>query len=132
MNKELWNLAKEISERNYTIKLQADILSNGNPIHFGCVIEFSGCMAQGETPEKFSENIKQAAREYVYALLMEELDVPEPMEESKSVGGDGHSISYVAYSKPLQNTITFDFQKVSEPQVQIVPVFLDSSGNVIG
>ena len=50
----------------------------GEPCFMASHPELPGCMAQGDTPAEAVNNLTEARRDYISALLSENIDVPTP------------------------------------------------------
>jgi len=50
----------------------------GEPCFMASHPELPGCMAQGDTPEEAVKNLTEARRDYISALLSENIEVPTP------------------------------------------------------
>jgi predicted RNase H-like HicB family nuclease len=78
MNKELWQKAIEIAAKNYSVVTFEEKDSNGQPIFLARIQEFYGCMAQGNSKEEALENLREASIDYIYSLLIDNLEIPQP------------------------------------------------------
>ncbi len=71
-------MATWLASRPYSVELVEERLSNGKPVWMAYSRELVGCKAHGETRHGAIENLKDARREYILSLLVDEMDVPEP------------------------------------------------------
>jgi predicted RNase H-like HicB family nuclease len=78
MNNELMEKAAKLAARNYTLSLFNDETVGEKTIYLAKSSELYGCMAQGETLEEAIKNLEEARVDYIYSLLEDGLDVPEP------------------------------------------------------
>jgi predicted RNase H-like HicB family nuclease len=79
MNKELWQKAEEIANKDYAIIVTEEKASSGQSIFLAKTPELYGCMAQGLSIEDAKANLKDARIDYIYSLLKDDLKIPEPM-----------------------------------------------------
>src|SRR6476646_1197755 len=84
MNKELWEKAQTLSNREYSITIEQDTLLNDQKVFLIRHPELPGCKAQGKTINKAKANLDEARLEYIYALLESGLAVPEPNSSTQS------------------------------------------------
>lgn len=79
MNNETLKIkAKELAIRRYTTIVFRDETTDDEPIYVAIIPELEGCSASGDTPQEASENLKSAKEDFIYFLLEDGLDVPEP------------------------------------------------------
>jgi predicted RNase H-like HicB family nuclease len=78
MNDQWLEKAKELAFQNYEFRLEQDVLSDGSPVFLASNPELPGCKSQGSTVEEAMVNLAQARIDYIYSLLEDGLDVPEP------------------------------------------------------
>ncbi len=78
MNQEFWHKAEEIAAKNYFVVVNEEKDSKGQPIYLASIQEFYGCMAQGQTKEEALVNLKDASIDYIYSLLIDNINIPEP------------------------------------------------------
>ncbi len=93
---DLWSRASEIAERDYRVEYEWDELSDGSPIVMAINPELPGCMAQGATEEEARSELREARQEYVYTLLEDGLQVPEPEHITPPVSGDPYALTLFA------------------------------------
>lgn len=70
--------AKELANRPYQIHIFLDETTDDEPIYVAIIPELPGCVAHGDTPEEAKQNIITAKEDFIYFLLEDGLDVPEP------------------------------------------------------
>lgn len=56
-----------------------DVLSNGKPVFIARSIELEGCKSQGHTLEEAIANLDLACIDYIYSLLEDGIEPPEPI-----------------------------------------------------
>lgn len=78
MDNELFEQAKKLAARNYTLSVFEDILSNGTKIYMAKNPELKGCMAQGVSFEEAIKNLEEARLDYIYDSLEDGVPVPFP------------------------------------------------------
>lgn len=108
-DKTLTEKAGELARRNYTFRAEVNsVLRHGrgdNPkyistfVFFGRVVELPECVAQADTWEKLKYEIRGAIKNYIYSLLVDGLDVPDPMPESFGVGSSSATLGTVRMSE---------------------------------
>lgn len=81
MNDLLWEKAKELADRPYHITQETDELSDGQKIILLRHPELKGCKAQGFNLDEATKNLYEARVDYLYALLISELPIPDPKIE---------------------------------------------------
>lgn len=80
MDSKLMEKAKELASRNYVLSIFHDEELDKQPVFLAKNPELYGCMAQGTTLEDAISNLEDARIDYIYSLLEDGLDVPEPRE----------------------------------------------------
>ena len=78
MNQNLLEKAISLAKRPYLVEINRDETTEGKPIYLARSPELEGCIAQGETVEVANENLLEARIDYIYSLLEDNLQVPEP------------------------------------------------------
>jgi predicted RNase H-like HicB family nuclease len=78
MNKELWAKAQDLARQTYDVEFEKDTFSDGTIVYLALNPELPGCMAQGATQVEAEYNLSEARADYIYALLTEGLEIPEP------------------------------------------------------
>ena len=78
MDEELWIAAQKLAAQPYDVEFEKETFSDGTIVYLALNPELPGCMAQGATQSEAEFNLSEARADYIYALLMENLDVPEP------------------------------------------------------
>ena len=127
MDEKLWSEAEKLASRQYTIEVGIDTLSDGNRVHFARVLELPGCMAQGETSEQLYKELNAARHEYIYNLLVDRIDVPNPIVATVTTGvmmPKGDEVVPVFFAgKSLEEQIdTVIEPEAREMRVRLVPL----------
>lgn len=78
LNKARLEKATQFANRNYTITLSHDTLSDGSIMYMAKNPELPGCKAQGRTEVEAVNNLRDARIDYIYFLLEDGLNVPSP------------------------------------------------------
>jgi predicted RNase H-like HicB family nuclease len=76
-NVNLWEQAENLAKALYDIVYDEDTLS-GQLVYMARHPELPGCKAYGTTQQEASQNLKEARVDYIYALLVQGLPIPEP------------------------------------------------------
>ena len=74
----LWEQAKWLATRPYTITIEGDRLADGRIVYLVRNPELPGCKAQGANPDQAKANLEDARVDYIHALLEAGLPIPEP------------------------------------------------------
>lgn len=77
-NASLWQRAEELAARNYELITSVDTLSTGEKVYVVINPELPGCLAHGQTLSQAMRELVEARTAYIYYLLVDNLDVPEP------------------------------------------------------
>jgi len=112
MNDKLMQKARELAARNYNLSIFNDAEVDGQPVFLAKNNELYGCMAQGSTLEEAIENLKDARIDYIYSLLVDGLDVPDPSLELASSVMTTETLDTSSPQVMIMKTIYF---KDSEP-----------------
>ncbi len=56
-----------------------ELIPNEDGTWFARVVEFPGCMTEGDTPEEAFSELADAAREWVRVMLMDRDPIPSPL-----------------------------------------------------
>ncbi|MCB9457773.1 MAG: type II toxin-antitoxin system HicB family antitoxin [Anaerolineaceae bacterium] len=78
MMSDLRDKAITLANRPYRVVVFLDKTTEGDSIYVALNPELEGCVSQGDTPEEAIGNLKMAREDFIYFLLEDELDVPEP------------------------------------------------------
>ena len=78
MDKELFEQAKKLAARNYTLSVFEDTLPSGEKIYMAKNPELAGCMAQGMSIEEAIDNLAEARLDYIYDSLEDGIPIPAP------------------------------------------------------
>ena len=70
--------AERLAKRPYRTIVFLDETTDDEPIYVALNPELDGCVSQGETSDEALRNLHGARVDYIYFLLEDELDVPEP------------------------------------------------------
>lgn len=83
--KENWRKAKELATRPHQIVYFSERDDAGKPYFFVEVLEMPGCHSDGETIEEARENVQSALVDFIYFLLEDGMDIPEPQFGNRNV-----------------------------------------------
>ena len=75
---DLWQQAGTMAERPYSVEAQEAQLLDRSIVVFVRNPALAGCMAQGDTLEEALAELQEARQEYLYTLLENGRDMPEP------------------------------------------------------
>lgn len=78
MNRQLLKRAKELGSRPYNIVTFLDQTTDGEPIYVALIPELPGCHTHGDTIDEASDLLHEVKVEFIYFMLVDGLDVPEP------------------------------------------------------
>ena len=78
MNEQLWQQATSLAAQPYKIEVYRDEEATGEAAYLAKYAELDGCMAQGATIEDALANLREAAIDYIYSLLEDDMLVPPP------------------------------------------------------
>ncbi len=78
----LWERALALAYRPYQIDVFEDELSTGGKVFVAQHPELPGCHAQGYTPFEAVNDLAFCRADYLYHLLANQLDIPEPVQAS--------------------------------------------------
>ena len=81
-------------QQPYAIKVLA-YDCEGRACYMAVHTELEGCMAQGNTPAEAVQNLTEARRDYINALLDEGLEIPLPQSREAVVAEPGVIVSAV-------------------------------------
>lgn len=79
MSRDLRKQAKELAAKKYATFVFRDMTTTDEPIYVACNPELEGCCTQGETVQEARENLDLFRVDYIYHLLQNQLEVPEPL-----------------------------------------------------
>ena len=118
MDKELFEQAKKLAARNYTLSVFEDTLSSGEKIYMAKNPELAGCMAQGMSIEEAIDNLAEARLDYIYDSLEDGIPIPAPamqpvprVIETITTTNPGQTL--IVASVPFQNKTLKDSDQVS-------------------
>ena len=117
MTDKLWNEAERLAARNYRTDLERDELSNGEMVFLARNPELPGCKAQGATVDEAKTTLDEVRIDYIYALLSQDLPVPEP----RPFLGNPHGnmmVVYISYSEGVIETDELTMEKAFDKVVQ--------------
>lgn len=78
MGDNLESRAHQSANMPYTIEVEQDETTEGEPIYVLSHPELPGCIAQGENWQEALDNLRDATFEYILSLLVDGLPIPEP------------------------------------------------------
>jgi predicted RNase H-like HicB family nuclease len=78
MESPMLEKAKKYADLDYTVTVEPDETTKGNPIFVARIVELEGCMSQGSTREEARQNVRAAALDYIACLLEDGLPIPVP------------------------------------------------------
>ncbi len=78
MQKRKFELANKLACRPYQIMSFLDKTTDGEPVYVALNPELPGCASHGITAEEAVESLNEARVEFIYFMLEDGLDVPEP------------------------------------------------------
>jgi len=81
MDNLLMEKAKELAARNYSLAVFSDETQSGHTIFMAKNPELYGCMAQGDSLDNALANLEEARIDYIYSLLEDNLEVPDPTQQ---------------------------------------------------
>ena len=118
MDKELFEQAKKLAARNYTLSVFEDTLPSGEKIYMAKNPELAGCMAQGMSIEEAIDNLAEARLDYIYDSLEDGIPIPAPamqpvprVIETITTTNPGQTL--IVASVPFQNKTLKDSDQVS-------------------
>ena len=118
MDKELFEQAKKLAARNYTLSVFEDTLPSGEKIYMAKNPELTGCMAQGMSIEEAIDNLAEARLDYIYDSLEDGIPIPAPamqpvprVIETTTTTTPGQTL--IVASIPFQEKTLEDSQQVS-------------------
>lgn len=74
-----WQEAKKLAARPYQLHFFPDESTVGETGYYVRVPEMPGCVSDGATVEEARNNIQDALVDFIYFLLEDGMEVPEPM-----------------------------------------------------
>ena len=78
MNKKRLKKAKRLAARPYQMRIFADVTTDGEPGYYATIPELPGCVSDGDTVEEAKQNLQSAKVGFIYFLLEDKLEVPDP------------------------------------------------------
>lgn len=97
MNRDdLWSQASKLAARDYRVEYEWDELLDGSPVVMASNPALPGCMAQGATEDEARRELSEARQEYVYSLLEDGEQVPEPERVVPPVSGNRYEVALFA------------------------------------
>jgi predicted RNase H-like HicB family nuclease len=94
-NPELWTKAQHLAGRGYTTTISEDTLSDGTKVYLTEHPELEGCMTQGDSVDQALNDLKQVTVDFIYYLLEDGLEVPNPISSQTITGGSGSKAKLV-------------------------------------
>lgn len=100
----LWQQAEELAARNYELMISIDTLSDGETVYVVSNPELPGCMAHGQTLGQAMRELTESRIAYIYYLLVDGVDVPEPSgATTTTTTSTGQIIRYIQTpTEPLE------------------------------
>lgn len=80
MRNNRYEEATRLANRSYRTLVFLDETTEGEPIYVALNPELKGCVSQGDTPDEAIANLREARVDFIYFLLEDGLDVPEPKQ----------------------------------------------------
>lgn len=78
MDQNILLKAQELANREYTVNIKQDHLSDGSQIFSAENPELFGCIAQGRTPIEAIDNLFDARVDYIYDSIIHSEPIPKP------------------------------------------------------
>lgn len=79
MMNNLHQEAIRLANRPYTTIVFLDKTTDGDSIYVALNPELEGCVSQGNTPDEARQNLTEARIDFIFFLLEDGLQIPEPM-----------------------------------------------------
>lgn len=79
LDRTRWQEAKKLASRPYQLHFFPDVSKDGESGYYVRVPEMPGCVSDGATVEEARSNIMDALVDFIYFLLEDGMEVPEPM-----------------------------------------------------
>jgi len=98
---QLWAKAQELAGRGYATIISNDTLSSGETIYLAEHPELVGCLAQGHSVEDALQNLQMITVDFIYYLLEDGLDVPDPAASETVTGSSSVPLKTVQLTIPL-------------------------------
>ena len=118
MDKKLFEQAKKLAARNYTLSVYEDTLPSGKKIYMAKNPELAGCMAQGMSIEEAIDYLAEARLDYIYDSLEDGIPIPAPamqpvprVIETTTTTTPGQTL--IVASIPFQEKILGDSEQAS-------------------
>ncbi|MGA2820306.1 MAG: type II toxin-antitoxin system HicB family antitoxin [Anaerolineales bacterium] len=93
METTLRKRAEMFAELPYTVEVDLDQTTENQPIYLACVPELPGCLAQGESIEEATKELREARIDYIESLLAGGLPVPMPnIQATSTSSGEAQTI----------------------------------------
>jgi predicted RNase H-like HicB family nuclease len=70
--------AVRLANRPYRVIVFLDETTDGEPAYIALTPELEGCVSDGDTPDEAIRNLNEARIDFIYFLLQDGLEVPEP------------------------------------------------------
>lgn len=102
MNKKLYQKAVELASRHYSYKTYEDTLTDGTVLYLVSIAEMPGCMGQAETQEEAIKEADNALIDFIYSLLEDGQEVPEP---ATTITGTGNYLIVDSLLAEMPNNI---------------------------
>lgn len=92
-NRERWTKAEQLAARGYAIRISEDTLSTGERVFLAEYPDLPGCMTQGNTLDEALDDLKQLTIDFIYYLMEDGLEVPDPAPQQTTTATAGISFS---------------------------------------
>lgn len=79
MSNNLQKKAEELASRKYTVIVEEDQISDVKRVFLARTPELPGCKAYGLTDSDAKKKLAEVRVEYIYSLLEDRINVPDPM-----------------------------------------------------
>ncbi len=79
------SIAMEV-ERRMRMRYSHNLIRNEDGSYFAQIIEFPGCMTEGDTPAQALEMLDDAMRTWLCGRLEDRLDIPDPANDEALSG----------------------------------------------
>jgi len=123
MDNKIFEQAKQLAARNYSLAVFEENTPEGQTVFIAKNPELYGCMAEGASLEEATENLADARIDYIYSLLQDGLDVPEPTAIKAVVTSDTVS----AFNFTVKSSVQFgDVASIAHKQKPAYEVILST------
>lgn len=127
---ELWLRASKLAARDYRVEYEWDELLDGSPIVMASNPALPGCMAQGATEEEARRELSEARQEYVYSLLEDGEQVPEPERVAHPVSGNRYEVALFAEWSLMEDD-SINIRNAQEMRREYLAEAIELVGNLV-